>query len=207
MELNSERVDFGLMNRIEKCTGCGTQGIVGLRFLHYDDLPNYLKGIFDRWWICLECVSREKEKYALIRSRVNGAKRRAILNHAMPKWADRTAIKAVYAEAVRISRETGIPHEVDHIFPLNAPDGNGLHVHWNLQIIPAVDNRKKSNRLDDSTIAKRSAPIAISGYDQKESPEVRAFIERRQKQKEAPRLVKIRKQDGRVIVTGKDLRH
>lgn len=65
---------------------------------------------------------------------------------AMPPWADRAAIAAVYAEAQRMTKETGIPHEVDHIEPLLGKGASGLHVHYNLRVITRTENRRKSNR-------------------------------------------------------------
>lgn len=65
---------------------------------------------------------------------------------AMPPWADREAIAAVYAEAQRLTRETGIPHEVDHIEPLLGADASGLHVHYNLRVVTRTENRRKGNR-------------------------------------------------------------
>lgn len=66
---------------------------------------------------------------------------------AMPVWADRDAIRAIYAECRRISQETGIKHHVDHYYPLKNPLVCGLHNQYNLQIIPAAQNQSKGNSL------------------------------------------------------------
>ena len=76
----------------------------------------------------------------------DGAARRAGLAMATPPWADRSAIKAVYADSIARTKATGIPHEVDHIVPLNGEFVSGLHVHWNLRVITGAENREKSNR-------------------------------------------------------------
>jgi len=75
------------------------------------------------------------------------AKRRAMEKLAMPHWVDRKAMRAVYVECKRQCAETGQRLEVDHIVPLQGKNVCGLHVPWNLQIIPSTDNRKKANRL------------------------------------------------------------
>ncbi|PFH12913.1 hypothetical protein [Burkholderia sp. JKS000303] len=64
---------------------------------------------------------------------------------ATPPWADMRAIRTVYDEAARLTFETGVFHEVDHIVPLNHPRVCGLHVHWNLRAIPAGPNNAKGN--------------------------------------------------------------
>lgn len=38
-------------------------------------------------------------------------------------------------------------YEVDHMHPLCGPNFCGLHVPWNLQYLPGLDNRKKGNQL------------------------------------------------------------
>lgn len=64
---------------------------------------------------------------------------------ATPPWADFQAIRQVYLDAERLSYETGIPHDVDHIIPLSHPRVCGLHVAENLRPYPARANNAKSN--------------------------------------------------------------
>lgn len=75
------------------------------------------------------------------------ARRLAEKIRATPAWADIVAIKAIYKEAARLTRETGVKHEVDHIIPLRSRVVCGLHVANNLQILTQTENRRKNNRL------------------------------------------------------------
>jgi len=74
------------------------------------------------------------------------AARYAAKMRATPKWADLDAIELIYLEAERMSRETGVKHEVDHIVPLRSKIVSGLHCESNLRVMPAFDNRSKGNR-------------------------------------------------------------
>lgn len=79
--------------------------------------------------------------------RASKARRRALELNATPPWVDHEAMKVVYKECIRITKETGIRHEVDHVVPLSNKRVSGLHVVHNLQIIPFKENRNKSNRF------------------------------------------------------------
>jgi len=72
--------------------------------------------------------------------------RRARLVNATPAWVDRSALRAPYGEAKSLTQTTGDKHHVDHIVPLVSPIVCGLHVPWNLQVLPYIDNHRKSNK-------------------------------------------------------------
>jgi hypothetical protein len=100
-------------------------------------------------------ANREKhraqtKKYAdqnLFQTNARMAKRRASRRNQMPYWADSDRIKEIYKAAKKLTLDTGIPHEVDHIIPLQGELVSGLHVHYNLQILPRDQNRSKGNKL------------------------------------------------------------
>ncbi len=78
------------------------------------------------------------------------AKRRAAQLEATPKWLtenQRLEIEQIYIQASELSwlSEGGL--HVDHIVPLQGKEVRGLHVPWNLQILPAPLNFSKSNKL------------------------------------------------------------
>jgi hypothetical protein len=78
------------------------------------------------------------------------AKRRACKRQATPKWLTTDHWKQIeifYVKAVEITKNTGIPHEVDHIIPLQGKNVKGLHVPWNLRVITRTENRKKSKKI------------------------------------------------------------
>ena len=78
------------------------------------------------------------------------SRRRAAKLKATPSWLSGEQLahmKRMFKWAKVISDETSVPYEVDHIVPLQGKNVCGLHVPWNLQVIPASVNRSKGNRL------------------------------------------------------------
>jgi hypothetical protein len=71
----------------------------------------------------------------------------AMKKYAMPAWADKDAIQKLYEEARRLTKETGVKHEVDHIVPIRHPLVCGFHIENNLRVIPAEQNNRKSNKF------------------------------------------------------------
>jgi 5-methylcytosine-specific restriction endonuclease McrA len=72
------------------------------------------------------------------------------IRRATPAWLSQTQkqdIEGIYGSARLITESTGVLHHVDHIVPLNGREVCGLHVAWNLRVIPWQDNLRKSNRV------------------------------------------------------------
>jgi hypothetical protein len=83
------------------------------------------------------------------------AKYRAARRQAYPPWIDdahMARIHEVYRLRREISEKTGVVHEVDHIVPLQGKTVCGLHVWWNLRVIPREENNRRpriwSNSVD-----------------------------------------------------------
>lgn len=93
---------------------------------------------------------------AALMSRVASSKRNAKKKKATPPWLTKEhleEIKSIYSEAVRLTAETGVPHEVDHIVPLSGKTVSGLHVPWNLRAIPAQENNRRPRVWDHTQLA------------------------------------------------------
>lgn len=77
---------------------------------------------------------------------VGSARYRAAKRNAVPPWLTEEhleQIRAFYRLRKKLTEETGIPHEVDHIVPLQGGTVCGLHVPWNLRVITKEENNKR----------------------------------------------------------------
>ena len=105
-------------------------------------------------WCSVVCQSRQQAKDWARKNpgkaRQRGMRYMASKKNAAPQWLTkqhRDEMALQYSRAMALSAETGIPHEVDHIVPLQSDVVCGLHVPWNLQVLTALKNRQKSNSL------------------------------------------------------------
>lgn len=87
--------------------------------------------------------------------RFHRSKYRAAILMATPKWSDLKRIEAIYNLANTLSNEYKTCFEVDHIHPLQGKYSTGLHVWYNLQILPKSLNRSKGNKIHENIIFPR----------------------------------------------------
>lgn len=101
------------------------------------------------------------DKYALTlksyvnknRAKVNAKlrKRYASKLNRTPAWLtvdDQWMIEQAYELAAMRTKIFGFGWHVDHVVPLQGKLVSGLHVPHNLQVMPAIENRRKSNHFE-----------------------------------------------------------
>lgn len=84
-------------------------------------------------------------------TRAYNATQRAARRKAVPPWVGKAhldKIAELHVAARQLEESTGLPHAVDHIVPLKNKLVCGLHVWWNLRVIPDSENARKKNRFD-----------------------------------------------------------
>lgn len=87
---------------------------------------------------------REKTNALALNRRMERAQR-------TPPWARKMMteyLPEMYSRAKELFKTTGVKHEIDHIVPLRGKLVSGLHVPWNLRLLPASQNLKKGNRFN-----------------------------------------------------------
>jgi hypothetical protein len=85
----------------------------------------------------------------LEKRRAYNAARRAAKANATPSWLtaeEKQAIAQVFVRARTLEKRCGEPMHVDHILPLKSDWVCGLHVPWNLRVLPAAKNIAKGNK-------------------------------------------------------------
>ena len=84
---------------------------------------------------------------AKTKARSVAAHRRALKINATPVWFEKDKVHSLYEEAAKLKQQDGIQRHVDHIYPLVSDKVCSLHCYDNLQILTAVENFSKNNKL------------------------------------------------------------
>jgi len=103
-----------------------------------------------------ELTSNWRKKHSknskfLANARISTAKYKAKKLQASPPWLTEKhllQIENIYRVCAKITETTKKPHDVDHVVPLQGKNVCGLHVPWNLAILPANMNRSKNNAFN-----------------------------------------------------------
>ena len=85
-----------------------------------------------------EYIKKNIEKWRAV-SRYHSSMRKALIRGQKIAVAHKEETRLIYK-----NKPSG--HDVDHIVPLKGNGVCGLHVPWNLQYLPTIENRKKGNR-------------------------------------------------------------
>ena len=91
-------------------------------------------------------IQKNHRKRNLAKDCAKVMKREASKINATPIWANNTRIQCYYSLAAMFNKNTDQKWHVDHIVPLRGKNVCGLHVDYNLRVIPAIENMKKGNR-------------------------------------------------------------
>jgi len=97
-------------------------------------------------------IAYRKSPAGILSARRDRALRKRRRKEATPKWLtteQRKQIVATYEHMRDCKIVTGEDYHVDHIIPLRGENVCGLHVPWNLQVLPADVNMDKSNKYYD----------------------------------------------------------
>lgn len=149
-----------------ECLTCRTERLFLWRQKNPDKVQKHNKTQYDKFSdkICaaarsyraenIDAVNAQKRAYQKNNLHVYAkikAKRKAAELQRTPSWLtqdDHWIIEQAYELAALRTKMLGIAFNVDHIIPLQGKKVSGLHVPLNLQVIPAQENRAKSNRFE-----------------------------------------------------------
>lgn len=118
--------------------------------LYYESNKEEIKNRSSLWAINnSDRVKHNQSEYRIknsIKRCEQSAKRRSAIPSSTPTWANEFFLREAYSLARLRTKTLGFKWHVDHIVPLNSKIVCGLHVEYNLQVIPGAENLSKGNR-------------------------------------------------------------
>lgn len=96
---------------------------------------------------------QKTEKGKIKSSAIRDAYRSHIKERTLKKYMFDKVIE-MYRACKSIQIVSGTKHHLDHICPIKGNGVSGLHVFWNLRIVSAYDNQRKTNKVDMDLILK-----------------------------------------------------
>lgn len=127
------------------CKACQSQSVLNSYYANRERKIEYQKQL-----------NKKKIEEYRPRKSAQASKERAVKRNATPPWFssdDSKQVKALFKQRERLIEQTGVDHHVDHIIPLNGTTVCGLHVPWNLRVIPATENLSKSATIDTELLS------------------------------------------------------
>lgn len=140
MEMNWSRNNKEKVNELSKKWSKNNPEKIRLKRINYRSNPENMKK--ENQW---NATYKARNKHKI--NAINAARRAAKLKATPPWLTESMKIDINFFYYIRENMKNPKKWHVDHIDPLLGETFRGLHVPWNLRVIPAFDNMSKHNKL------------------------------------------------------------
>ena len=75
------------------------------------------------------------------------------------------SMRQIELKRIHLELTTGDRYDIDHIYPICGFNYTGLHVPWNLEILPKLENSRKYNKNPEEWVLEKKIIKLLSGMD------------------------------------------